>query len=259
MDHKKEGNILKAAEKEFGRKGYRKASVTEISAAAGVSVGTLYSYFKSKAALFKAVRKPELKNYDPAEEKKKHEILKNALKVFGKSGYASTSMNAVAEACGFSKTVLYRYFKSKEELFQAIFYEPEFMGALDEIHQGCCGGLREMLTEAGLRFLKLFDDPDRLNLMKTVISESGRFPQLGKLMYENTIKKVTDTVAGRLSQMNREGLIAESDFLLAARSYFGLLYSFVLSDKILNPGSGTFRREQIVSFAVDLFEKGLEQ
>lgn len=258
MDNKKEEKILKAAEKEFNRNGYRRTSMAQIAAAAGVSVGTLYSCYKNKAALFEAVRKPELKNYDPADEAKKYEILRNALKVFGENGYAAASMDDVAEECGFSKTVLYRYFSSKEELFQSIFNEPKFMGVLKDVHSGFYPTLHEMLSQTGLEFLKLFSDPDRLNLIKIVISESNHFPQLGSLMFKNTVQKVTGTIAARLEEMCNKGLIRRADFLLAARSYFGLLYSFVLSDKILNPGSETFSSEQIVSFAADLFEKGLK-
>lgn len=43
-------------------------------------------------------------------------------------------MDSIAVLCGFSKTVLYQHFKSKEELFISIFYEPEFTNALGNIN-----------------------------------------------------------------------------------------------------------------------------
>lgn len=47
-------------------------------------------------------------------------ILQRAAELFAKSGYAATSMNAVAEACGCSKPTLYHYFRDKDALLASI-------------------------------------------------------------------------------------------------------------------------------------------
>ena len=47
-------------------------------------------------------------------------ILQRAAELFAKSGYAATSMNQVAEACGFSKPTLYHYFRDKDALLASI-------------------------------------------------------------------------------------------------------------------------------------------
>jgi AcrR family transcriptional regulator len=44
--------ILAAAERVFGRDGYHRASVVDITRAAGIAQGTFYLYFPSKEALF---------------------------------------------------------------------------------------------------------------------------------------------------------------------------------------------------------------
>ena len=50
----KEGQILNGAAEVFARDGYEGASMSRIAAQAGVSKGTLYNYFTSKAELFTA-------------------------------------------------------------------------------------------------------------------------------------------------------------------------------------------------------------
>lgn len=58
MQYKKDEiqeSILRAALNEFENKGYRGAIVANIAKAAGVPVGNLYRYFKSKEELFDAV------------------------------------------------------------------------------------------------------------------------------------------------------------------------------------------------------------
>lgn len=46
-------------------------------------------------------------------------ILKEAIAIFRKKGYHSTSMNMISEACGISKGNLTYHFRTKEELFKA--------------------------------------------------------------------------------------------------------------------------------------------
>ena len=47
-------------------------------------------------------------------------ILQRAAELFAQQGYAATSMNAVAEACGFTKPTLYHYFRDKDALLASI-------------------------------------------------------------------------------------------------------------------------------------------
>ncbi|WP_219836865.1 TetR/AcrR family transcriptional regulator [Paenibacillus sp. R14(2021)] len=54
------------------------------------------------------------------EDKKKLHIVATALEVFFKYGYKRVSMNEIAEAAGISRAGLYLYFKSKEEIFNAV-------------------------------------------------------------------------------------------------------------------------------------------
>ncbi len=258
MNEEKRSSILKAAEQEFSRQGYQAASVAGIAAQAGVAVGTVYAYFQSKEALFEAVRQPELKNYNPAKEERKSEILKAALCEFGKNGYSATTMDAIADACGCNKAIIYQYFETKEELFTAIFHETKFSFPLENTRSLGNASLYDLLQDLGRTFLSIFDDPNRVSILRIVLSETGRFPHIRSLMYENTIQVMEEKIAEILAQLNQDGLISELDFRLAARAYIGLLYSFVLTDVILNPNCKHFQSDEIVSFAADVFSKGMK-
>ena len=47
--------ILDAAAAEFGEKGFHESSIVSITIRAGVALGSFYTYFESKEALFKAL------------------------------------------------------------------------------------------------------------------------------------------------------------------------------------------------------------
>jgi AcrR family transcriptional regulator len=53
-------------------------------------------------------------------EDQREEILERAAFLFARRGYASTSMNQVAQACGLSKATLYHYFRDKYALLVSI-------------------------------------------------------------------------------------------------------------------------------------------
>ena len=56
-------------------------------------------------------------------EQHRLEILQAAEQIFAHHGYHTTTMEQVAESCGWSKGTLYLYFKSKEDLFFSILIE----------------------------------------------------------------------------------------------------------------------------------------
>lgn len=258
MAKKTAEEILRAAETVFQTKGYQGATMAQIAKEAGISIRTLYGFFPGKERLFEKIGCPELKEYRPEDSARKNQILNAALTLFSQKGYSATTMDDVATFCSFSKTVLYQYFSSKEELFAAIFSNVDlFLEQTEPILKSQKVTLRQFLEIAGLYFLELFDDPKRLNLLRIVIGEIHSFPQIGEIMYRNTVDRAANEAARQLAIFAESQDMITTDYKLAARSYFGMLYSFVLTDQILCPSASQFTKEQIVAFAAELFEKGL--
>ncbi|MDP4147650.1 MAG: TetR/AcrR family transcriptional regulator [Bacillota bacterium] len=259
MEHDNLTEIKNAAIKIFSEKGYREAKITDIAEKAGVSVGTIYTYFKGKKELFQSLNLSELENYRPTQEKKKSEILKTALSVFRVNGYSATSMDQIASKCGFTKAVLYQYFKSKEELFSAIFQETSLIGDLDNLAiEYTNENLEEVLVKVGYTFMKMFEDEDRLNLTRIVIAESLRFPQLGESMYNCGINEVAEKFSKYLRILSEKGIIQCVNPKLTARSYFGLLYSFIITGKIMSSMDKEFSVDEIIEYASQLFMSNLK-
>jgi len=251
--------IKKAAIDVFSEKGYKEAKIIEIAERAGVSVGTIYANFKSKKELFKNLNIPHLEHYRPEYGKKRSGILKIALSVFTQNGYDATSMDKIASECGFTKAVLYQYFKSKEDLFTAIFQEPVIISDLDNlVIEHTNENLEDILVKIGCTFMKMFEDEDRLNLTRIVIAESLRFPQLGKIMYDHGIDKVAEKFSSYLKVLDEKGKIQCTDPRMTARSYFGLLYSFVITDKIMSPTDKEFSVDEIIDYSTQLFMRSLK-
>lgn len=64
-------------------------------------------------------QKPQGSRRLPRSERKT-QMLEAAARLFGERGYAGTSMDDIAAACGITKPMLYAYFSSKDGLYRAM-------------------------------------------------------------------------------------------------------------------------------------------
>ena len=106
-------------------------------------------------------------------EQHRLEILQAAEQLFARQGYHLTTMDSVAEECGWSKGTLYLYFKNKEDLFFSILIEKmdRFSEALlDELSasQGIEGKI-SALIDGQFSFLT-----SNKHFFQLVIAEQGK-------------------------------------------------------------------------------------
>jgi AcrR family transcriptional regulator len=74
-------------------------------------------------------------------EERRAAILREAARAFARSGFAPTSMDDVAAACGVTKLILYRHFETKEDLYRAILQQ-----VFDRLGEELQAGLDRGLT-----------------------------------------------------------------------------------------------------------------
>ncbi len=131
---------------------------------------------------------------------KKDQIVQAAIKVFLENGYAGTSMNRVAAEADVIKATIYSHFKDKEELFAAIIEEvtfkrmeadtPEFE---QHLHSLPPDEFVSLLTQ---KFKILSQSQEYRALLRVVIGESERFPELATLYVKTVILKGMELASG---------------------------------------------------------------
>lgn len=145
-------------------------------------------------------------------EKKKNEIISIAGGLFLSQGYGSVSMATIAAAVGGSKGTLYGYFSSKEEIFAAYVVSAgqqrwnEFVALEEEP-----AGVEARLVALGRRYLRFLLSNEIMSVNRLVIAEAGRFPELGKIFYDNGPKSVIGVIASTLQQSAATGELAIDD------------------------------------------------
>ena len=252
-------DIRQAAIVVFSEKGYAEAKISDIAIQAGVSAGTIYNYFKSKKELFDSLNLPQLEDLRPEYAQKRQDILQTALRLFGQTGYTGTTMDDIAHRLGLSKAALYQYFDSKEEIFASLVRESKIMSMITDLpEREPAGELSSFIKEIGLEFMDMYNEPEKLNLLRTIICESPRFPELGRLIFDQTIDQANNKVASYLQKAQDAGRIGDINPKFAARTFLGMLLSFVIVDKLINNAEGEeFAQQEIVTGAVEIFLNGI--
>jgi len=165
-------------------------------------------------------------------EDRRDAILDVAQACFVAEGYGATSMSTIAARLGGSKGTLYNYFKSKEDLFDAVVRRScaRLWTRLDQIPQQ--GEVRTVLTSMALDFLNHLLSPEALAIHRLVVGEGERFPELARLFYEAGPKIGHERNARLFGQMMDRGVLRRADPVLAMHQYKGLLLSGVFMQRL---------------------------
>jgi len=143
---------------------------------------------------------------------KHRQILEAATTAFLDRGYRGTSMDVVAAGAGVSKQTVYKHFSDKATLFGEIVRSTVAVVA-DPVHDEVAGladsgDLEADLTDLARRQLAGVLQPTLLRLRRLVIAEADRFPELGRLFYEEGPGRTIATLATSFARLADRGLLA---------------------------------------------------
>ena len=171
----------------------------------------------------------------PRGERRRREIAEVAERVFFESGFADTTMQAIAARAGASKETLYRHFGSKEDLFAEIVASRAraFLEDLDE-RVDRPGAIGDVLRSFGLKILETMMGSDAISLCRIVIAESPRNPELGSIFMNAGPDRVRNRLTEFLKAAGERGELTCRDPACAARIFLGgVMTSFHLSKLVL--------------------------
>jgi AcrR family transcriptional regulator len=118
-----------------------------------------------------------------AVEDKRRQLLDAAVRVFARKGFHASRVGDIAEEAGVAHGLLYHYFKSKDEVLQAVFHENWSLlvariESVEETDEPAGDQLRHISAIVLRTWLHL---PD---VVRVVIQEFGRSPELAERIGE---------------------------------------------------------------------------
>jgi len=133
-------------------------------------------------------------------------ILDAALEEFAARGFAATRFDDVARRAQVAKGTIYLYFRDKESLFQELVRAmvSPLIGAIE------AAALREMPIRALVElildtFVNEIYGTRRKDVLRLIITEGSRFPELAEFYYREVIARILPVVRERLRRAAERG------------------------------------------------------
>ncbi len=116
-----------------------------------------------------------------------HEILEAAFNEFSRNGYATTTLDQIAERAGVTKGTIYVYFENKEHLFISMVRElmKATLDTVQEMYERHEGSTAELLrAQFSFIYENIVEDRRRREVVRMLIAEASRFPALADRYHE---------------------------------------------------------------------------
>src|SRR6202046_5121585 len=119
------------------------------------------------------------------------EILEAAFAEFSRNGYASTTLDQIAERAGVTKGTIYVYFENKEHLFISMVREItkakfDIIHGMLETHEGSTADL--LRTQFSYMYQHILEDARRREVARMLSAEAPRFPELADRYHEEILR-----------------------------------------------------------------------
>jgi AcrR family transcriptional regulator len=148
-------------------------------------------------------------------------ILVEATRLFSEYGYAGTRMSDIAAAIGVTKPIVYRYFESKQSLFEALVQR-----VLSEQIKGACltidehtGKTRPLLDQLVRDARKALSQPGALAPWRIAVGEADRFPDLAAFLRDGFMDPILTSITGLFQRAIDGEELAGTDAATLARLF----------------------------------------
>jgi AcrR family transcriptional regulator len=160
-------------------------------------------------------------------------ILDAATGLFLELGYDRTSLARVAESAGVSKATLFKQFPTKAELFEAT-----VLAAGDtpdsELVDPPSGDFHAGLVVLGLAYVELLSRPRMADLIRTVIAETPRFPELRERTFDFGTLPVLAALRRYFLAENAAGTANVDDPDMAATQFLGMIATVIFWPRLVH-------------------------
>lgn len=195
------------------------------------------------------------------ESERRTQIVDAALEEFASQGFRGATIKRIARRAGLqSQALIYWYFSSKEELFQAVLgrHLPILQLMLDPAAL-LDRPPEEVLPQLAHAYLAMADRLAAQRLLRLILPEVIRRPEMADQLGGRLIARILDFVKAYLTRQVELGRLRPHDVRASARAFIGMLLP-QLGGKLLFPAiqADGLTDEEHVATMVAIFLRGLQ-
>ncbi|WP_449472679.1 TetR/AcrR family transcriptional regulator [Sphingobium chungangianum] len=192
---------------------------------------------------------------DPAIARRRGFVIA-ATEAFFARGYGGTTMSSIASDVGGSKSTLWSYFPSKEELFAAVVDDiVERYGEALSVALPPDEPVELVLRRYAHALLSTIYSEPILKLQRLVVGEATRFPHLASLFYERGPRRGKQRLEAYFAALIARGKLRAGDAAIAVDQFAGLCQTGEYQRALLDLGQARDARitERETNLAVTAF------
>lgn len=195
------------------------------------------------------------------DNKNRLQILFHAKILYAEKGFAGTSMRDIAQAASVNLSLIYYYFKNKEDLFFSVL-EEGFLGLDQALRKDLSNS--QNIVESIRRFIRefliyIFDNKYHFSIIQQEITmHNGRyFRSIIAKHRENSWNKFEDLIKRGVE----EGTLQQTDYRLTYFSLMGMMVYYamakpIIQDKLGKEDYDSDFLESLIQHITDLFLHG---
>lgn len=192
-------------------------------------------------------------------EERREQIIRTAVDLFARKGLSDVTTRKIAEAAAINEATIYKYFESKEDLYNAVV---EFYGrVLGDRYQAVLldlnADIRSVLTTVARNVLEFGkENPNMIRLMLFSALQNHPFAEN---FFHASIKPVFSKLETIIRNAQQQGEAEDTlESFYAVLSFMGVLIYFNLArNVVLKRAFSTLDEDKFVKHVVDIFLDGI--
>jgi AcrR family transcriptional regulator len=189
---------------------------------------------------------------------RKSQIVEEARRLFGRYGFDKVTIKQLAEACGITEPALYRHFRSKDDIYDAVLdslktivdYQSLFDRLEDETE------IKTILFEIATHILGFFQH--HREMYRLVLFSALREHARARKTFREIRGPYVKFLAGQLDRLYSLGKIKKKNNEITARCFVGMVFDCSLGSTLWKGFQGkNFKPEDIIANNVPVFVDGL--
>lgn len=190
---------------------------------------------------------------------RKKQLINTAMRLFAEQGFDGTSTREIAEAAGITEAIIFRHFRTKEDLYWAVLADRVDRGGRNRRireHLESGDDLREVLVS--IAEVLLDRTAEDAAVTRLLFYSALRNRELSDRFFETYAQETFEALAEFFRKQMEDGRFRTVDPVIAARSFFGMVvYHYLVQELFSSERSRTIDVRELADEVAGLFLEGI--
>ena len=190
---------------------------------------------------------------------RKSQILSEATRLFSHYGYDKVTIKELADACKITEPARYRYFPSKEAIYEAVLDSLKSALEYDELFRRLDDEQDLMIIMHDLAQHILVFFKQHRELYRLLLYSTLREHRKARQVFRAIRSPFVDFLNNKLDELRNQGLVKKKNNQITARCFIGMVFDCALNATLWKGFQGKyFSPEEVIGNNVPIFVEGLK-